>query len=203
VSAHVHGSADTTLVYHQAMGGDERAWEELISRYSGLLRAIARGFRLNQEQASDAAQTTWMRLIENLGKVRDPDKLGGWLSSTMRRECIRLVNRQRGEQLTGDCGDDRFGHTSSADAEVLLAERNAELWAAVERLPARQRQVLLALRSEPPPSYDEIGAALSMPVGAIGPTRQRALRRLRLVLAEPVRQPRLLTLVEGQGGAAC
>jgi DNA-directed RNA polymerase specialized sigma24 family protein len=76
--------SSTTLV-RRAIVGDEKAWEDLVIRYGGLLRAIARDFRLSQEQASDAAQNTWMRLVESIGKVREPEKLGGWLASTMRR----------------------------------------------------------------------------------------------------------------------
>jgi hypothetical protein len=76
--------SSTTLV-RRAIVGDEKAWEDLVIRYGGLLRAIARDFRLSQEQASDAAQNTWMRLVESIGKVREPEKLGGWPASTMRR----------------------------------------------------------------------------------------------------------------------
>jgi RNA polymerase sigma factor (sigma-70 family) len=166
------------------MAGDPRAWEELVTRYSGLLRAIARDFRLTPEQAADATQTAWMSLVEDIGKVRDPEKLGGWMASTMRRECIRLVNRQRREQPTGDWDGDRFGHSASADVTVLQAERHALLWSAVKRLPTRQRQVVVALTTDPPPSYEQVGAELSMAVGTIGPTRRRALRRLRQLLAE-------------------
>jgi RNA polymerase sigma factor (sigma-70 family) len=174
----------STTVVRRAMAGDDRAWEELVDQYGGLLRVVGRDFRLAQEQAADAAQTTWMRLVQDFEKIRDLDKLGGWLATTMRRECIRLVNRQRGEVLTDDWTGARFAHNTSADVAVLLAERNAILWSAVKRLPPRQREVMLALAAEPPPSYDEVAAELSMPIGAIGPTRQRALRRLRRLLVE-------------------
>jgi RNA polymerase sigma factor (sigma-70 family) len=187
-----------TLV-RQALVGDERAWEELVARYSGLLRLIAWDFRLSGEQAADAAQTTWMRLVENIGKVRDPEKLGAWLSSTMRRECIRLVNHQRRERLSGDWANEQFGQSASPDVAVLLAERNALLCSAIEQLPPRQRQVLLALASDPPPSYKEVGSALSMAVGAIGPTRQRALRRLRMLLdgAETAENTHATSIADG------
>jgi RNA polymerase sigma factor (sigma-70 family) len=123
-----------------------------------------------------------MRLIENIRKVREPEKLGGWLACTMRRECIRLVNRQRGEQLTDDWTTGDYGLTDGPDDEVLLAERDVLLWDAVDRLPARQRQILLALSADPPQSYEQISVSLSVAVGSIGPIRQRALRRLRDLL---------------------
>jgi RNA polymerase sigma factor (sigma-70 family) len=172
-----------TLV-RDALEGDQRAWEDLMAGYGGLLRAIARDFRLTREQAADAAQTTWMRLVENIGNVREPERLAGWLSSTMRRECIRMVNRRRGEHLTDDWSGPRFGHSPSPDVAVLRAERDRLLWSAVDQLPERQRLVLLALAAEPLPSYQQVAATLSMAVGSIGPTRQRALRRVRQLLAE-------------------
>jgi RNA polymerase sigma factor (sigma-70 family) len=172
-----------TLV-HDARVGDERAWEDLVLRYGGLLRGIARAFRLGPEQAADATQTTWMRLVENIGNVREPDRLAGWLSSTMRRECIRLVNSRRTEELTDDWTSGRFGHSAGPDVAVLRTELHGLLRSAMGQLPTRQRMVLLALAAEPQPSYEQVGAALSMAVGSIGPTRQRGLRRLRLLLAE-------------------
>jgi RNA polymerase sigma factor (sigma-70 family) len=188
------------LLVYRAVAGDERAWSELFTQYSGLLRAIARQFRLGDEQAADAAQTTWMRLVENIKRVRDPERLAGWLATTMRRECIRVANQRRDEILTDDCADTRFGHSEAADVDMLLAERNALIWSAVERLPERQRRVVHALADEPPPSYDEVAAALSIPVGAIGPTRQRALRKLRLLLAEMgvVEFVTVLSVVDGE-----
>jgi RNA polymerase sigma factor (sigma-70 family) len=170
-------------VVREAMAGDERAWEELVDQYGGLLRAIAHGFRLAPDQAADAAQLTWTHLVENIGRVREPEKLGGWLASTMRRECIRLVGARRHEQLRDDWAREGFGHDQGPDRPMLEAERNAELWSAVDRLPARQRQIILALNAESPRTYEEVGAELSVAVGSIGPTRRRALRRLRELLA--------------------
>jgi two-component system NarL family sensor kinase len=77
--------------------------------------------------------------------VREPEKLKGWLSTTMRRECIRLVNRNRGEPLTVDWTGEDFAAGESPDVTVLSAERDAALWAAVERLPAPAASGLLAL----------------------------------------------------------
>jgi RNA polymerase sigma factor (sigma-70 family) len=189
----------------EAMAGDEQAWDELVARYGGLLRAIARRFRLGPDQAADAAQITWTRLVENIGRVREPDKLPGWLASTMSRECIRLVNSRRYEHLTEDWSRAHAGHDDDPDGPVLVAERNAELWSAVERLPARQRQIILALSAEPPLSYEEVGAALSLSVGSIGPTRRRALQRLREYLAEtdPDRAGHERASAGRPGGAPC
>jgi RNA polymerase sigma factor (sigma-70 family) len=170
----------------RAARGDERAWEAMVRQYDGLLRSVAVGFRLSRDEGADAAQTTWLRLVEHIGTLREPEKLAGWLAVTMRRECIRLVGRKRRERLTEDFewSDAPVDAGEGVDARVLLAERNAELWQAVDLLPDRQRQLLHALSATPPPSYRQVGAALSMAVGTIGPTRAKALRRLRHLLAD-------------------
>jgi RNA polymerase sigma factor (sigma-70 family) len=168
----------------RAAAGDEHAWELMVRQYDGLLRSVAAGFRLSREEGADAAQTTWLRLVEHIGSVREPAKLAGWLSVTMRRECIRLVGRTRRERLTADFEwtDSPADGGESVDTGVLRAERDAELWEAVDLLPPRQRDLVLALSATPPPSYQQVGAALSMAVGTIGPTRAKALRRLRDLL---------------------
>jgi RNA polymerase sigma factor (sigma-70 family) len=170
----------------RAAAGDERAWETMVRQYDGLLRSVAVGFRLTREEGADAAQTTWLRLVEHIRTIREPEKLAGWLSVTMRRECIRLVGRKRRERLTEDFEwtDAPADGGEGVDAGVLRAERNAALWEAVDLLPTRQRQLVLALSASPPPSYQQVGAELSMAVGTIGPTRAKALRRLRHLLTE-------------------
>jgi RNA polymerase sigma factor (sigma-70 family) len=169
----------------RAAQGDEAAWAALVEQYGGLLRAISMSFRLGRDEGADAAQTTWLRLVEHIGTLREPERVAGWLSVTMRRECIRLVSRKRREQLTDDFAwTEPRSDGTTVDADVLLAERNARLWQAVDRLPARQRQLLRALNVSPQPSYHDVSSALSMAVGSIGPTRAKALRRLRELLAE-------------------
>jgi DNA-directed RNA polymerase specialized sigma24 family protein len=61
----------------------------------------------------------------------------------------------------------------------LQADRDAALWAAFARLAPREQRLLRMLAADPPPSYEEIGRTLAMPIGSIGPTRGRALQRLR------------------------
>jgi DNA-directed RNA polymerase specialized sigma24 family protein len=59
------------------------------------------------------------------------------------------------------------------------AERDAALWQAFAALRPRHQALLRMLVADPKPSYAEIGAALGMPVGSIGPTSARALTALR------------------------
>jgi RNA polymerase sigma factor (sigma-70 family) len=171
---------DTTTLLEAAARGDQAAWDALVDRYASLLWAIARGHRLSDADAGDVVQTTWLKLVENLGKIKDPDRLPGWLATTARHECLRQI-RRAGRERPADDRDwqDEPADGAGVDATLLLDERNATLWRALATLSEQCRQLLRVLMAAPPPSYAEVAAALDMPIGSIGPTRQRCLGRLR------------------------
>lgn len=175
----------------RAADGDQGAWDALVAGHNGLLWSIARGYRLSLADAGDAVQTTWLKLVENLHAITDPDKVGSWLATTIRRECLRLLRRSGREQPQP--GDHAAFETADGaprvDERLLLAERDAELWAAFTELPDRCQCLLRVLIASPRPGYDTVAAALDMPIGSIGPTRARCLARLRTLLEE--RQPEL------------
>ena len=162
-----------------AAAGDQAAWNELVERFQGLVWATARSFRLSRADAADVAQTTWLRLVENLDRIREPERLGAWLATTARREALRHL-RLHGRELASDEAD-LFEAPVDDPLEVALLteERDTALWRAFAQLSERCQTLLRLLVSEDEPSYDAIGAALDMPVGAIGPTRMRCLDKLR------------------------
>lgn len=162
-----------------AAGGSQRAWTRLVDEYDGLLWAVARAHRLSDAYAADVTQTTWLRLVEHLDALREPEHLGAWLATTVRRECLRARRLGQRQIPTEQEMFERAPSYGSVDAELLLAERDSTLWEAFGRLPARDQALLRLLVADPAPSYEEIGAALDMPIGSIGPTRMRCLRRLR------------------------
>jgi RNA polymerase sigma factor (sigma-70 family) len=171
--------ADVALLVSDAAAGDERAWRDLVDDFGGMVRAVARGHRLGDADAADVAQATWTRLFEHLGRLQNPERIGAWLATTARRECLRLL---REHQRLVPRGDDLPDHADDAPwhgACLVDQERDATLWQAFESQCPRDRQVLRMLLADPAPSYEEIGAALDMPIGSIGPTRARALARLR------------------------
>jgi RNA polymerase sigma factor (sigma-70 family) len=162
-----------------AAAGDRRAWSELVEEFEGMLWAIARGHRLCHADGADVVQTTWLRLAENLDRLRDPARLGAWLATTARRECLRTLRASTREHPDPAPPEAIDRENPPIDGALIEAERDAALRSALERLPARDQALLLMLVADSPPSYEEIGAALSMPIGSIGPTRGRALARLR------------------------
>jgi RNA polymerase sigma factor (sigma-70 family) len=186
-----------------ARQGDKASWEALVHRYSGLVWSVARGYRLGLADAADVFQTTWLRLAEHIGRISNPGQVGAWLATTARREALRTARGAARTIPADDAAMVALGHVDRHSPEVaaldaeqarLDAERAAGAWRAFGGLSARCRELLRVLIASPPPSYAEVAAALGMPVGSIGPTRARCLRRLRERLAGKVSGTASLTL---------
>jgi RNA polymerase sigma factor (sigma-70 family) len=172
-------SGDVAQLVGRAADGDQGAWNALVEQYGAMVWAIARGHRLSGADAADVVQTTWLRLVESLHRIDDPVRVGAWLATTARRESLAAIRRAARLVPYGDDLPDPPSEAAHAD-ERLIAELDAMLVReALARLGPRDRALLRMLAAEPAPSYEEIGAALGMAVGSIGPTRARALARLR------------------------
>jgi RNA polymerase sigma factor (sigma-70 family) len=171
-----------TALLGRARSGDGAAWDALVARYTNLVWSVARAHRLDTADAADVVQTTWLRLIENMNRIHDPERLPGWLTTTAARECLRTIRRAKRTQLGG--GDDAALDVEDVDAApldagLLLEERDASLWRVFGQLPERCRRLLRVLMADDRASYAEIAEALGIPIGSIGPTRGRCLDRLR------------------------
>jgi RNA polymerase sigma factor (sigma-70 family) len=166
-------------VVRGAAAGDQQAWNQLVDRFSNLLWSITSAYRLSQADAADVLQTTWLRLLEHLDSVREPERVGSWLATTARRECLRVLRRTSRVLPTDD--DLRLSPepdpTPDPEAALLQAERHQQLREALALLPEHSQRLLRIAASGA--SYEEIAAALGMPIGSIGPTRARCLERLR------------------------
>jgi len=176
---------ETAGLVRRAAAGDRRAWEQLVDDYVGLIWSIARGFGLNQADAGDVVQTTWLRLLEHIDRLNDPSRVGAWLATTARRECLRVVANGKRMTLAGDDRDVLEQPDTSLlppDAALIATEEADQVNAALWQLPPRWRDLMLLLMADPAPSYEEISRELGVPIGSIGPTRGRALRRLQELL---------------------
>lgn len=183
VSSDGAAASELSLLVARAAAGDQAAWEQLVERYSRLLRSVTRGFRLADGDAADVIQTTWMRLLEHIGRV-DPDRVGAWLRVTARRECLRVIALRKRLVLTYDEStfDEVPAVQADPDERLLTGERAGEVRKAMETLPERWQQMLDMLMADPPCSYAEIAEKLEIPIGSIGPIRGRCLDKLRAQL---------------------
>jgi RNA polymerase sigma factor (sigma-70 family) len=168
-----------------AAAGDQGAWHALVQRHTSLLWSIARSYRLSHADAADVVQTTWLRLVEHLDKIADPERIPGWLATTVRRECIHLLRRTDRHAEAAAELPDLPGDGPELDASLLRDERDAELWRALARLDELCQRLLRVLMSDPPPAYADVATALGMKIGSIGPTRGRCLAKLRALVQSP------------------
>ena len=179
-----------------ARGGDIQAWDALVERYAPLIWSICRKYRLGRADADDVRQSVWLRLVDQLDKIREPAALPGWIATTTRRECGRLVRAAHGPHavvyaLDADNIPDK--QAEAAEQELLAAERQAALREAFTHLPPKGQRLIAMLTADPPVPYLEISARLGIPVGSIGPTRSRCLDRMR-------RHPAIAGLINAKSG---
>lgn len=169
----------------QAAAGDHDCWDQLVEQLSGMIWAVARRQGLAHADAGDVCQTTWLRLLEHLDRIEDPDRVAGWLATTARHESTRLRLRQGRQVLVEDHRDLEPDRSEQApiDTAVLAEERSAAVHAVYGSLPIRCQDILRLLSADPPLSYRELSEVLDLPGGSIGPTRQRCLETLRRLVS--------------------
>ena len=170
-----------TLV-RRAREGDQHAWNEIVDRYAPLVWSICNRYKLSRQDIDDIGQTVWLLLVEQLGNIRQPAALPGWLATTTRRECIRAAREARRYDYSPSLDETLVPLQQLAptvEEEIIAAELGAALRAAFAGLPAPCRRLLSVLLSDPPLSYKEISDILQMRPGSIGPQRKRCLGRLR------------------------
>ena len=174
------GQDDAALValLAAARGGDDRAWERLHERLDPLVRGIARSYRLSPSDVDDVAQTTWLRLLSHVDRLREPAAVAGWLVTTSRRECLRVLQVPMREWPTDDPELGDGSDIADPERELLESERRVVLERALATLPSRHRRLMTLIATEPAMDYQQLSAKLRMPVGSIGPTRARSLVRL-------------------------
>lgn len=181
---------DVGQLVRSAATGDAAAWSSLVQRFSNLVWSVARAHLLSPADAEEVYQITWLRLTEHLGRIKEPDRIAGWLATTARNESLKVIRARARLTVTSDplvldrgSEDDSPEHLAiEAEDAAGQAQRTRQVWAAFQRLPERCQQLLRILVSTPAPSYSAIAEMLGMPIGSIGPTRGRCLARMRRLL---------------------
>ncbi|HUK67295.1 MAG TPA: sigma-70 family RNA polymerase sigma factor [Streptosporangiaceae bacterium] len=173
--------SEVSRLVRASSNGSQTAWDELVRRYSPLVMAVTRTYQLTVADAQDVSQTVWLRLVEHLANLREPEALPGWLATTTQRECGRQARRGHRVLPVDPQADGAIqeGTTVDPDADIMRAELRQALRDGLSELSARYQWLLRLRAAEPPKSYHEIGQLLGMPVGSIGPTLRRSLDRLR------------------------
>jgi RNA polymerase sigma factor (sigma-70 family) len=163
----------------RARTGDKQAWDALVERYAPLVWSICQRYRLGAADAQNAGQSVWLHLVEQLDNLRDPAALPGWLATTTRHECARVLRAAHTPQTAMLALDAENPCDGQAEQELLAAERHAALREALACLPPGGQQLLALLSRDPPVPYAQISATLGIPAGSIGPLRSHCLQQLR------------------------
>ena len=179
-------SVTVATLVEKARQSDAGAWEELVTRFGGMIAATGRRYRLTPSDVSELQQTTWLRLVENLHRIEQPERVGGWLATTARRESLQLLRRagkyhSGADQMLANMPDK---HLPEPDARPIAEERETVLRAGWGRLKPRCQELLSLLISDDPVGYKDLSKLLQMPVGSIGPTWARCLEHLRRLVEE-------------------
>jgi RNA polymerase sigma factor (sigma-70 family) len=165
--------------------GDAVALDELVKVMTPVLWHVVRAYRLANEVAEDVVQTTWLALVRSRESIQEPAAVGGWLTTTARREAWRVARATgRGIPVEDEELARRLPDEESPESEVVRRDGEDRLWDAVERLSERCQALLRIVAFEHRPDYTTIAANLGMPVGSIGPTRGRCLQKLRALVIQ-------------------
>lgn len=171
-------SVSTADLLEAARSGDQLAWNDIVDRYQRLLWSVIRTYRLDAGSAADVVQTVWMRLVENLDRIREPERLGSWLATTARNEALRMsrsMQRQVPTEFEFDVIDIDFGEL---DDQLLENELEREVAAAFRQLRPEHQHLLRLLCVDPPLDYPTIAELWGRPQGSIGPTKGRCVEQM-------------------------
>ena len=155
-----------------------------MDQYTRLLWAMTRDFKLVESDAADVVQVTWLRLLEHIDRLEHPARVGSWLATTARHECLRNLAARKKVVLVQDdmILNDVAAQQPDVDERLLADERAEAVRDALSHLPEQSQRLLELLMADPPVPYTEISDELGLPIGSIGPTRGRCLEKLRVLL---------------------
>ena len=171
--------AGRLLLVARGGGADApRAWGLLVERNARLVWKVVRCFRLPEEASWEAYQSTWLRAIERLDTVRDPESFPAWLATTARHEALAVI-RARSRVVPTSSMFDRPADDPPLGERLIRDERCRAVQDGFTRLPQSCQDLLRLLTIDPPMPYKEIERLLDMRHGSIGPTRRRCLEKLR------------------------
>ena len=165
--------------------GDSHAIDELVRLMTPVLWHVVRAYGLRASVAEDVVQTTWLTLVRKHDTIENPQAVSGWLTITARREAWRASRADRRADTAEDEQlEARLPPQAATEDDVARADASRLLWTAVGTLNDRCQRLLRVVAFDERPDYARIASDLHMPVGSIGPTRQRCLAKLRSALDE-------------------
>ena len=167
---------------------EEEALEALVDQYATTLYRVAFSVLRNQSDAEDAVQEAFVRVLrhrETLGEIRDHRV---WLIRIVWNIVLDRKRRAKTRPETDDISEVARvlpAHGLTAEERAAAAQHHAQVLACVEKLPAREREVMMLSAFEELSSV-EIAAVLEVTESSV---RSR-LFRARNLLADLLSHPR-------------
>jgi RNA polymerase sigma factor (sigma-70 family) len=197
------GNCGISVLIAAARSGDESAWNELVRSCESVVVMTTRRYRLSPTDAADVSQNVWLTVFRRLESLREPSSVTAWIGTIARNACLDVVTSQRRttpvdfsvvdtarDPWPGMPSADR-SHDSGIDDGLRREECRRAVREGLAELTPPQRDLLLLLVADPPLSYRQISRRLGVPIGSIGPSRARLLKKLgdtaalRRLLGEP------------------
>lgn len=156
---------------------DQRAWNELVDRYSRFVYAILmRGFRLGDDDAQEIFQEVFARTYQHLGAVRDGSALRPWIAQVTRRAAIDRLRIRRPEVLSEEPLE-----RGDVDPELERLTEAMSVRDALRTLPEFCQEILDRCYARDQ-SYKMIAGALGITTGTVGSRLYRCLEKLRIAV---------------------
>ncbi len=174
-----------------ARQGDPAAWQVLFERHREIAYRVAWRVVGNSEDAQDVVQEGFIRAYRSLEGFAGTASFRTWLLRIVYRQAIdlrrkgssrRVFSIDQGEESLAPALPDTRTDTDPAEP-VVRAELGVQLTAALEQLPADQRQAFV-LHADGQMTYAEIAQAQGVPIGTVMSRIYYARRKLRELLAD-------------------
>ncbi|MFI5493479.1 RNA polymerase sigma factor [Actinoplanes sp. NPDC051859] len=162
-------------------GGDQDALRVLYERHAAVMLRLIRRLTQNRGVAEECLQESWLAVWQSAATFRGDAPVRSWLLGVARRQAH---NRLRKASLTTvELNDttDAVDTAPGVEEQVLAQARSEQLAKAVRGLPEHLREVLVLVLVEELP-YQEVGAALDIPVGTVKSRMSHARKRLAAAL---------------------
>jgi RNA polymerase sigma-70 factor (ECF subfamily) len=173
------------LVYNELLvlrvrRGDRSALEEMVRHWGNRLFYYIRRLLDNDEDAWDAHQETWLKVVRNIGSLKEPRVFPMWLYRIARNTAISHL---RGRYADRAAIDDSELSDVEADSNSFTFEDAEQVHYALGRISLPHREVLTLFFLEDL-SLDEIAAVLDVPVGTVKSRLHFAKRALRSIIEQ-------------------
>jgi RNA polymerase sigma-70 factor, ECF subfamily len=172
---------DETALVERLRAGEPPAFEELVRRYQHRVFGVAVRMLRNAAEAEEAAQEVFLRVYRAVDEFRGEARLSTWLYAITSRVCLTRLGS--GERRLVREGEETLTRLANGEATPGAALERSELEAALHRAIAElpeERRIVVVLRDLEGLAYEEIAAALDLPLGTV---RSR-LHRARMDLKE-------------------